>query len=185
MTARIQGHRLDVPFHAAADHGARLIMPTVVLVHYTASAGFLGAESTLTTKDDNYVSAHLLIDRDGRTEQMVPFDTQAYHAGESNWGGRTHVNAFSFGIELVNPGYSREGVSPPWPTQKARHKSGGPVRDWYTYPDAQISALNGVIAALFEAYASLQVVIGHDDVAPKRKLDPGPAFPWGAVVKGR
>lgn len=182
----VQAHKLvGVPFKAAADHGARLIMPSLVLVHYTAGPSMAGAESTLTAKDENYVSAHLLIDREGTTEQLVSFDTQAYHAGLSTWNGRTHCNAFSIGIELVNPGYARPEIFTDWPTKQARHKSGGPVRDWYTYPDAQINVLNETIAALFSAYASLLSVVGHDDVSPGRKLDPGPVFPWEQVRRAR
>lgn len=157
-----------------------MVVPRFVIVHYTAGSSFGGAKETLTARDENYVSAHVIIGRDGTCVQCVRLDTIAYHAGESSWKGYRRLNSASIGIELVNPGYVRPGF-PAWPSVPAFHKSGGPKRLWYTYPDEQISALNDVLQALYSAFGSITEAIGHDDVSPGRKLDPGPAMPWALV----
>jgi N-acetyl-anhydromuramoyl-L-alanine amidase len=101
------------------------------------------------------VSSHLLIRRDGEVVQYVPFNERAWHAGVSSYGGRERCNDFSIGIEL-------EGT------------------DDSPYEGAQYRELARVIAALCAAYASLslQRIVGHSDVAPGRKTDPGESFDW-------
>lgn len=101
------------------------------------------------------VSAHLLIRRDGELIQFVCFDERAWHAGVSEFEGRDNCNDFSIGIEL-------EGT------------------DELPYTDAQYRALSAVTAALLEAYPGLgpERIVGHSDIAPGRKTDPGPAFDW-------
>jgi len=101
------------------------------------------------------VSAHLLVRRDGTPVQYVPFTRRAWHAGQSHWRGRERCNDYSIGIEL-------EGTD-----------AGG-------YERAQYATLARAIAELCRAYATLteQQVVGHSDVAPGRKSDPGIAFDW-------
>ena len=101
------------------------------------------------------VSAHLLIRRDGALFQYVPFHQRAWHAGESCFAGRSRCNDFSIGIEL-------EGT------------------DDLPYGDAQYQQLAMVIPALRAAYPTLTPdrLVGHADIAPGRKTDPGPAFDW-------
>ncbi len=101
------------------------------------------------------VSAHLLIERDGRMIQFVPFDRRAWHAGRSCFQGREACNDFSIGIEL-------EGT------------------DDTPYTDAQYQALAAVSRGLMQAYPELNRdrITGHSDIAPGRKTDPGPAFDW-------
>ncbi|KEA65364.1 N-acetylmuramoyl-L-alanine amidase AmpD [Marinobacterium lacunae] len=101
------------------------------------------------------VSAHLLIDREGRVTQFVPFDQRAWHAGRSCFEGREACNDFSIGIEL-------EGT------------------DDTPYTDRQYEVLLGVSRALMRAYPEIQPdrICGHSDIAPGRKSDPGPAFDW-------
>ena len=101
------------------------------------------------------VSAHVLIDRNGKTTQFVPFTERAWHAGASTFNDRTHCNDFSVGIEL-------EGT------------------DFEPFADAQYRSLNFVIAALLAAYP-IKAVCGHSDIAPDRKTDPGPHFDWHRV----
>jgi AmpD protein len=104
------------------------------------------------------VSAHALIRRDGEIRQYVPFTARAWHAGESSWCGRSVCNDFSIGIEL-------EGT------------------DDTPYTDAQYLKLTALVVALRRTYASLQDadVVGHDQIAPGRKTDPGPAFDWNRL----
>lgn len=101
------------------------------------------------------VSAHALIRRDGAVVQIVPFGARAWHAGVSSWNGRDACNDFSVGIEL-------EGT------------------DDVAYEGAQYAALAELIRALCAAYPGLDVgrVVGHSDIAPGRKTDPGDSFEW-------
>ncbi|MGV6858200.1 MAG: 1,6-anhydro-N-acetylmuramyl-L-alanine amidase AmpD [bacterium] len=101
------------------------------------------------------VSAHALIRRDGEVVQFVPFNQRAWHAGVSSYCGRERCNDFSLGIEM-------EGT------------------DESPYTDAQYLALEAVTAALLSAYPSLSLkrIVGHCDIAPGRKTDPGKAFDW-------
>lgn len=100
------------------------------------------------------VSAHLLIRRDGEVVQYVPFNQRAWHAGQSCWQGRENCNDFSIGIEL-------EGT------------------DTLAYTDIQYEKLAELIHVLNQRYpASRQNVVGHSDIAPGRKTDPGESFDW-------
>ena len=101
------------------------------------------------------VSAHVVIYRDGRLVQYVPFRKRAWHAGQSCFAGRTGCNDFSIGIEL-------EGT------------------DDLPYTDHQYRQLSLLIAALRHAYPGIaaNAITGHSDIAPGRKTDPGPAFDW-------
>ena len=101
------------------------------------------------------VSAHALIRRDGQIVQYVPFGARAWHAGKSAYRGRNACNDFSIGVEL-------EGT------------------DETPYTDAQYDSLARLTAALLASYPSLstQAIVGHSDIAPDRKSDPGPAFEW-------
>jgi len=104
------------------------------------------------------VSAHAFIARDGGLSQYVPFQDRAWHAGASSWRGRSACNDFSVGIEL-------EGV------------------DDRPYDDAQYRALGALLRALRATYPALSTaeVVGHSDIAPGRKTDPGPAFEWARI----
>ena len=101
------------------------------------------------------VSSHLFIDREGLLTQFVPFDRAAWHAGVSEFKGRDNCNEFSIGIEL-------EGT------------------DDLEYPPNQYKTLIEATKALMEAYPDISVdnIVGHKDIAPVRKTDPGEAFDW-------
>jgi AmpD protein len=101
------------------------------------------------------VSSHLVIERDGAVTQYVRFTERAWHAGKSSYQGRDACNDFSVGVEL-------EGS------------------DTLPYEAAQYAALAAVVAALCAAYPRLSAdrLVGHSDIAPGRKTDPGPAFDW-------
>jgi N-acetyl-anhydromuramoyl-L-alanine amidase len=106
------------------------------------------------------VSSHVLIARDGAVTQYVPFDRRAWHAGKSEYCGRNACNDFSVGIEL-------EGT------------------DDLPYESVQYRVLAELIAALRRSYSSLRgaEVVGHSDIAPGRKTDPGPAFDWALLER--
>jgi len=115
----------------------------------------VGAHAYFETICTMKVSAHCLIERDGKLLQFVSFLDRAWHAGESEWCGESVCNNFSIGIEL-------EGC------------------DDEAYTDAQYSSLAELVASLRENYPQIETdsVTGHSDIAPGRKTDPGPAFDW-------
>ena len=110
------------------------------------------------TLDGLRVSSHILIKRDGRLIQFVPFDKRAWHAGESKYKGRTNYNDFSIGIELL-----------------------GSVYDDYT--NDQYLSLKNLIDELKETFPSItdSNILGHSDISPGRKKDPGPNFIWEKI----
>lgn len=107
------------------------------------------------------VSSHLLIERDGNLVQFVPFDRKAWHAGASEYRGRENCNEFSIGIEL-------EGT------------------DDQEFTDQQYECLIAVTRTLLEHYRGLTAehIVGHSDIAPERKTDPGPYFDWSRYQVG-
>ena len=151
--------------------------PELVVLHYTAGSSLSGAVATLTKPGAPLVSCHLIVGPEGELVQCLPFNLVGYHAGRSEWLGRKSCNRFSIGIEIVNPGYMRRGVKWGHGTVRAKHRNGGPEREWCLYTDAQYRTLRMVL----EAIGPLPVV-GHDDVAPGRKVDPGPAFVWDNLL---
>lgn len=120
-----------------------------------------GLDPTLSDLEGLRVSAHVFIDRRGRATQFVPFSRRAWHAGVSAWRGRPGCNDFSIGIEL-------EGT------------------DTGFYTVAQYRRLRQVLRALFAAYPLLSpdAVVGHAEIAPGRKSDPGPGFDWRRLLLG-
>lgn len=178
----IRAHKLvGVPYVPAHDVGPMLVEPSIVVMHYTASATAESAIRQLTGDDQAFVSAHVVVDRDGSVTQLVPFERQAWHCGESIWRGKPRCNTFSIGIELVNPGYATLTDSfevQGWECVIARHKSGGPIRSWYAYPQVQIEAAAAIVRAIMISYPTVKEIVGHDDVCVPvgRKTDPGPAM---------
>jgi N-acetylmuramoyl-L-alanine amidase len=153
-------HRVDRP---SPNHDARGDAPIDMLVlHYT---GMPTAEAALMRLTDPAakVSAHYTIDEDGTIYAHVPEARRAWHAGISWWGGETDINARSIGIELVNPG----------------HEFG-----YRPFADAQIAALTTLCHGILMRHPIPSArVLGHSDVAPARKQDPGELFPWERLAK--
>ncbi len=133
-----------------------------IVLHYT---DFLTAKKSLTclTVPSSNVSAHYLIDDDGTIYQLVADEKRAWHAGISHWNGRDNVNNNSIGIELQNGGMTYK-------------KQFG---DWPPYPDVQIQALAELVHDLQKKHSiPTEHIVGHNDIAPTRKIDPGPHFDW-------
>jgi N-acetylmuramoyl-L-alanine amidase len=129
----------------------------MLILHYT---GMKTAEASLARMCDPAaaVSAHYLIDEDGTLYRLVDEAGRAWHAGVSHWAGESDINSCSLGIELQNPG----------------HEFG--YRD---YPDAQMTALTDLCTEIMLRHAiPPERVLGHSDVAPARKEDPGELFDW-------
>ena len=136
------------------NHGDRRGQrPELVVIHYTGMADGPSARARLCDPAAE-VSAHWLIHEDGRTEALVPEDRRAWHAGAGSWLGRDDVNSRSIGIELVNPGDS-------------------------PFPEPQMAALERLLHQILARWSIPAAgVIGHSDMAPGRKSDPGPRFDW-------
>jgi N-acetylmuramoyl-L-alanine amidase len=137
---------------------------SMVVLHYT---GMQDAASAITRLADPEakVSAHYVVTEDGQVVRMVPEDKRAWHAGRSHWRGITDINSASIGIEIVNPG----------------HEFG-----YRPFPDEQIDALIQLMQGIKERYGITRGnVVGHSDIAPARKQDPGELFPWARLAKLR
>ena len=145
------------------NHDSRGAVPVDMLVlHYT---GMETGEAALARMCDPAakVSAHYMIEEDGRVFRLVPEDRRAWHAGAASWRGHGDINARSIGIELVNPG----------------HEFG--YRD---FPRTQIDSLIRLARDILERHPiPPRNVVGHSDVAPSRKTDPGERFPWHALAE--
>lgn len=160
-------------------------------MHYTAGAKADGAISWFRNPEAN-ASAHLVIDRDGAITQMVDFNRVAWHAGKSAYSGLEGINGYSIGIEIANAGKLSKGGDGKWRNWAdnavadsevvvATHKNEAHEAGWHRFTSQQIQASIEVGIALRDKYKLIEV-LGHDDIAPKRKVDPGPAFPMLSVA---
>jgi N-acetylmuramoyl-L-alanine amidase len=182
---QIQDHRLVGVEFIADNMGGPLVRPQLIVPHYTAT---VAGRATARALQTILPSCHVLVERDGSMIQQVPFDRIAFHAGKSTWRGIPGCNGISFGIEIVNPGPVLYDVAQkrwediygrPWTggVIEARHRNGGPYTHWATYTEPQIESVEELCAELIREYTSVVDFRGHDEVAPGRKIDPGPAFP--------
>ena len=168
--------------------GAFPAPPRFLVVHFTFGDSARSSAEWFDDPDNPGSSAHLVIEREGSVIQCVPFDTVAWHAGKSTWKGISGLNRHSIGIELANWGYlkrhdggwtSYTGKLIPNPVL-AVHKNGNPDAStqpigWEPFPEAQFTSLVEIVRVLVQTYGITEIV-GHDDIAPTRKWDPGPAF---------
>jgi N-acetylmuramoyl-L-alanine amidase len=160
--------------------------PDTIIIHYTAGSSGISSANWLTNPSVK-ASAHVVIDKTGTIYQIVSFSKIAWHAGESDYGGRKGFNNFSIGIELDNPGYltrvGNEFMAPfgtRYPANKvieAVHRNETKPRYWHTYTEEQIAACEDLCFALMDTYPSLTQILGHEEISRGRKQDPGPAFP--------
>lgn len=184
----IENHRLDIAkWHPSPNHGGE-IAPEYLVIHYTATQATEPTIRFLCTSPkagEIGASAHLVVDFDGSITQLVPFNRKAWHAGKSEWQGRFGFNEFSIGVEVMNPGWLaiRNGLAydhagKPWTrgVHHGPHKGAPQLKHWAAYTDEQMVALEEVGKLLVREYGLLDV-LGHDDISPGRKFDPGPAFP--------
>lgn len=187
---KIRRHRLHddnddpVPFTESPNTGSGKVDPQYLVIHYTAGRSLQSTVDWFSNPQAR-ASAHLVIGRDGAIVQMVPFDRIAWHAGQSRWHGIVGLNSSSIGIELDNAGIlTRQGGKwkawfggeyPEAEVLEAIHQHETVVRGWHAFTPQQIEVATEVAATLVTQY-DLRDVIGHDDIAPGRKVDPGPAF---------
>ena len=134
----------------------------IIVIHYTGMQSEVDALNRLTDFKSK-VSCHYLINEKGKIISIVPDNYTAWHAGKSRWGKLSSLNKSSIGIELVNPG----------------HNFG-----YKKFGKKQISALIQLIKKLIKKYnINKQNIVGHSDIAPLRKKDPGEKFPWKILAK--
>lgn len=142
----------------------RALPISMIVLHYTGMQDAASAIAQLANPEAK-VSAHYVVTEDGQIIRMVAEDKRAWHAGRSHWRGVTDINSASIGIEIVNPG----------------HEFG-----YRPFPDEQIDALIPLVAEIMATYHITRGnVVGHSDIAPARKRDPGELFPWGRLARHR
>jgi N-acetylmuramoyl-L-alanine amidase len=142
------------PNHGERKDGRR---PDMIVLHYTGMPDPVAALERLRAPASE-VSAHYFVFEDGRVIQLVPESKRAWHAGTASWAGETDVNSCSIGIEIANPG----------------HEYGYP-----DFPKRQIAAVTALCRGILTRTTIPPArVLGHSDVAPARKQDPGEKFPW-------
>ena len=132
------------------------------------------------------VSCHYIIGTDGKIVQMVYDHDCAWHCGVSRWKGRDRCNPWALGIEIANWGRleQRAGRLYCWPDDYTLPYEGPlPVYAegswWATYPERQIDGVIALSRHLVQRYGiPIDNIVAHSDIAPERKIDPGPAFPW-------
>lgn len=152
---------IDTP---SPNFDARTLPISMVVLHYTGMIDGASAINLLADPEAK-VSAHYVVAEDGQIIRMVDEANRAWHAGRSWWRGISDVNSASVGIEIVNPG----------------HEFG-----YRPFPDAQIEAVIRLVAGIVARYGITRGnVVGHSDVAPARKDDPGELFPWHRLAKLR
>jgi len=136
---------------------ARPAPPDMLVLHYTGMQTGTAALARLVDPAAK-VSAHYAVEEDGRVFALVPEARRAWHAGVSFWRGERDINAASIGVEIVNPG----------------HEFG-----YRPFPHAQIDAVIALLADIRSRWTVPdERILGHSDVAPARKSDPGELFPW-------
>lgn len=151
--------RLDSP-----NFDERTLPISCLILHYTGMENGAAALDRLCDPDAK-VSAHYVIEKDGQIFQLVDEDKRAWHAGVSQWQGETNMNSASIGIEIVNGGHDfreADGTLSP-------------------FPDAQINALIPLCKDIMSRLGEL-TLLGHSDIAPTRKIDPGEHFPWQGLA---
>lgn len=152
---------IETPSPNFDERGAPI---SILVLHYT---GMKDAESAIARLRDPEakVSSHYLVAEDGTILRLVNEDKRAWHAGRSYWRGNTDINSSSIGIEIVNPG----------------HEFGYPP-----FPEVQIASVIPLVADIKQRYNITRGnVVGHSDIAPARKQDPGELFPWHQLARLR
>ena len=185
----------NIPFIEAKHYSKGRKKPcSIILIHYTAQKSIDETVEFFQNSNPAKASAHFAIERDlyiskrffSGMVQMVGLSDRAHHAGRSEWLGRKHCNHFSVGIELCNLGYlKRKGNGfVTWNNKPYPENFPEPVfhngRYWQPYTSFQYYASAWLCSEIMKKFPHISPdgIIGHEDVAPNRKSDPGPAFDW-------
>lgn len=191
----VGGNHVETP-----NMSGPIVGPRFITMHYTAGPSLERAVSNFQNGSFK-ASAHLVLGRSNKAPvtQLVPFDRIAWHAGRSYWKpesgrgrlvGLRRLNRYSIGIEMVNAGplrHSAQGEFFTWWGMRVEEKDVYEVdpnergafgrRYWHRYPEEQIWCATEIVQLLRRTYESIEDVLGHSQISPGRKTDPGPAFP--------
>jgi N-acetylmuramoyl-L-alanine amidase len=150
---------IDAP---SPNFDPRTAPPSILVLHYTGMR--TGEEAIARLRDPGArVSSHYVVEEDGRVFRLVAEERRAWHAGVSFWRGRRNINGESIGVEIVNPG----------------HEFG-----YRPFPEPQIAAVIALVADIRSRWSiEDRDIVGHSDVAPTRKDDPGELFPWKRLAE--
>ena len=155
---------MDLIERPSPNHDERMLPVSLIVLHYTGMPTGDAALERLCDPEAK-VSSHYLVEEDGRIFRLVDEERRAWHAGKGYWRGITDINSASVGIEIVNPG----------------HEFG-----YRPFPDEQVAAVMGLVSDIKNRHGiSRGNIVGHSDIAPTRKVDPGEKFPWPALAKRR
>ena len=163
----------------------------IIVIHHT-TGNFKGSLDILTKDSGNPVSSHYLIpepgdasysEKDLKLYSLVPEEGRAWHAGSSYWAGKTSLNDMSVGIELVNQTYCLKSKQPT-PTEQADQAT-AKICFYPDFADSQIEILTDLLSGILARHTEVKPtdIIGHADIAPQRKIDPGPRFPWQRLYR--
>ena len=167
-------HVQDIPLYQVQPFGKRQRLRNhynartndnvqIIVMHYTHSNCKDTLDTFTSKKRRNRVSAHYVVAQDGSIVQVVPEEKRAWHAGKSYWKGNTDINDISIGIEIVNTGFitTEDGIQ------------------WFPFNERQIRSVGTLCKDIINRYYIHPTnVVGHADIAPSRKVDPGILFPW-------
>lgn len=144
------------------NHDERILPVDALILHYTGMAS--ASEALLRLCNPlSKVSSHYLVFEGGRVVQMVPEARRAWHAGVSAWEGVRDMNSRTIGIEIAHPGHAEDGTVAP-------------------FPEAQMAAVTALCRDILRRWPiRADRVLGHSDIAPERKIDPGESFAWPAL----
>ena len=153
---------MDIIEAPSPNFDARTAPPSVLVLHYTGMKTGQEAIDWLRNPAAS-VSSHYVVEEDGRVFRLVAEERRAWHAGASFWRGRRNLNGDSIGIEIVNPGHE-------W--------------GYRAFPEAQVQAVLDLVADIRTRWTiEDDRIVGHSDIAPTRKDDPGELFPWKRIAE--
>lgn len=200
----IKNHRIDEIWYKQSSNIGGTIAPTLIVTHYTTGWSGAGSRDWLLGSAGNTAntgsSAHVVIDRDGKAWQLVPFNRKAWHAGPSRHGSLSGINSHSVGLEFVNPGWLKPDAGGGWADYHGVRRTssdlgafGGFIEApharvgsgsfaWPLYTPAQLATGLEIARALVAKYP-IAAVVTHEEIDTRGwKTDPGPAFPQQAFA---
>ncbi len=183
----------EIPFIEATHYGKGRKKPiSMIILHYTAGGSMAGTVNYLASPKSPKVSSHFIVDRKTNDKfpsgivQMVSCADRAWHAGKSEWQGQKWLNTVAVGIEICNWGpLTKKGNRfLNWAGSKYHKKYPEPVyindKYWEPYSDFQYETVAALCSMLIDKFPDINIdrIFGHSNVAPGRKIDPGPAWEW-------
>lgn len=177
-------HQPSINYSERINKNKKSVKPEYIIIHYTANCNHKSVIDHFKSWIHK-VSAHYVIQTNGTIVETVHPDHAAWHAGKSSWKNNSEMNIYSIGIELINPGFTDKNSKPcpetnenNWTMQDCIEIEGSP-NCWYAFSKKQIQSLIELCKDLIQKYhIDPYNILGHSDIAPDRKIDPGPLFPW-------